>query len=74
MMYRARLSIAFSSFGWMRFPQKTWNPECRYVESMAIISLAIFPLAMCMQKTLCRKISSSFFSSRGGATRNMPLP
>jgi len=22
----------------MRLPQKTWNPECRHVESMAIIS------------------------------------
>ena len=37
MMYRAGFSTAPSSFGWMRFPQKTWNPECRHVESMAII-------------------------------------
>jgi len=29
MMERARFSIALSSFGWIRFPQKTWNPECR---------------------------------------------
>jgi len=36
-MYRAGFSTAPSSFGWMRFPQKTWNPECRHVESMAII-------------------------------------
>jgi hypothetical protein len=52
MMYHARFSIASSSWFWMRFPQKTWNPECRQVESMVIISREIFPLAISMRKTL----------------------
>ena len=55
MMYRARFSSASSSFGWMRFPQKTWHPECRHVESMEIISLEIFFLAISMQQTLPEK-------------------
>ena len=42
-MYRARFSIALSSFGRMQFPQSTWNPECRHVVSIAIISREIFP-------------------------------
>ncbi len=44
-MYRARFSMAVSSRGNMRSPQKTWNPECRQLESMAIRSLVILPLA-----------------------------
>jgi hypothetical protein len=40
---------------------------------MEIISLEIFFLAISMQKTLCRNMASNFFSSRGGATRNMPF-
>lgn len=74
MMYRAGVSIASFSFGWMRFPQDTLNPECRHVETMAIISPEISPLAISTQKTLCRKMASNFFSSSGRDTRNRPLP
>ncbi len=65
------MSVSF--FGDMQFPQKTLNPECRHVESMVIISCVTFPLESSILNTLCRKMASSFFSSRGGATRNMPL-
>jgi hypothetical protein len=41
---------------------------------MEIISREIFPLAISMQKTLCRNMASNFFSSSGGAKLNMPLP
>ena len=34
---------------------------------MAIISCVIFPLFRSILSTLCRKIASSFFSSRGDA-------
>jgi hypothetical protein len=35
MMYRARFSVALSSWGSMRGPQKTLNPECR--QEMSIL-------------------------------------
>ena len=44
-MYRARFSMAVSSWGNIRCPQKTWNPEGRHLESMAIRSFVILPLA-----------------------------
>ncbi len=40
---------------------------------MAIISFVIFPLFRSILNNLCRKIASSFFSSRGGATREHAL-
>jgi hypothetical protein len=52
--------------GEMRLPQKTWKPECRHVESMAIISFVIFPLSRSILNTLCRKIVSSFFNPGAG--------
>jgi hypothetical protein len=55
------------------FPAKR-KPECRHPASIATISRVIFPLVISMRKTLCRKRASSFFISRGGAMRNMPLP
>lgn len=48
-------------------PQKTRNPECLHVESMAIISSVIFPLERTILSTLCRKMASSFFNSKGVA-------
>jgi hypothetical protein len=68
MMYRARFSIDFSCFDWIRFPQKTWKLEYRHVESIEIISLEIPPLVSSLQKTLCLTMASSFFRFRGGAT------
>jgi len=65
--------MAVSSFGEIRFPQKTWKPECRHVESIRTISCVIFPLFSSILSTVCRKMASNFFNSRGGATRNMPL-
>jgi len=62
--------MAVASFGDMRLPQKTLNSECRQFEIMAIVSLGIFPLARSIKITLCRKISASFFSSRGRAPLN----
>ena len=61
--------MAVSSVGEIRLPQKTLKPECRHVESMAINSFVIFPLFRSILNTLCRKMASSFFSSRGGATK-----
>jgi hypothetical protein len=40
----------------MRLPQKTWNPKCYHVESMAIISFVIFPLFRSILSTLCWKM------------------
>lgn len=73
MMYRARFSIASSSFGWMRFPQKTWNPECRHVESMEIMSLEIFPLAISVQTTYAGTWPPVFSVQEEEATRNIPF-
>jgi hypothetical protein len=44
-MYRANFSMAISSWGNMRCPQRTWNPECRQWESMANRSWVILALA-----------------------------
>ena len=52
---------------------KTLKPECRHVESMVIVSRESFPLKSFILSTLCRKIASSFLSSKEGATRNMSL-
>ena len=38
-------------------PQKTLKPECRHDESMAIISLEIFPLSRSILNILCRKMA-----------------
>ena len=57
--------MAVSSFGEIRFPQKTLKPECLHVESMAIISSVIFPLERSILSTLCRKMASSFFKLQG---------
>jgi len=73
MMVRARFSIAVSSAGEMRWPQKTLKPECRHVESIRTISCVIFRLFSSILSTVRRKMASSFFNSRGGATRNIPL-
>ena len=40
---------------------------------MAIISFVIFPLFRKVLRTLCRKMASSFFSSRGALGKNLPL-
>ena len=53
--------------------QKTLNKECSDAESIRAISSVIFPLFKSIRNILCRKMASSFFNSRGGATRNMPL-
>ena len=73
MIYRARFSMAVSSWarcGCRRRPESGMPPVGKHGDQL----LVIFPLARSILKTLCRKIASSFFSSRGGATRNMPLP
>jgi len=57
----------------LRFLQKTLNPESRHVESIFTIPSLVLPLFSTIRNTLCRKMASSFFSSRGGAIRNMPL-
>ena len=44
-MYRAKFSMAVSSRGNIRSPQKTRNPECRQWESMANRSWVILALA-----------------------------
>jgi hypothetical protein len=58
--------------GEMRLPQKTLKPECHHVESMATTSLVVSLLSRSILNTLCRKMASSFFNSRGGVTLNMP--
>ena len=50
-MYRARFSKAVSSFGEIRLPQKTCNPECCHLDSMAINSVVIFPLSQSSRQT-----------------------
>ena len=68
MMERARFSMAVSSAGAMRLPQKTWKPECLHVESMTIISFVIFPLARSILSTLCGKTPPAFqLQGRGDA-------
>ncbi len=65
--------MAVSSLGDIRLPQKTLKPECFQAESIRAISSVILPLFRSILNTLCRKMASSFLSSSGGATLNIPL-
>jgi len=66
--------------------QKTWGkPACKKAlkaennarwrkENPDYCRQDYLPLTRSILKTLCRKMASNFFRSRGGATRNIPLP